>query len=61
VIDMAGGADDGMGDGVASDGGGHGAKQKLTPRATATKRAKHPPGIASKIAPVKEPRTATRG
>jgi hypothetical protein len=39
VIDMAGSADDGMGDGVASDGGGHGVKQKLTPRATAAKRA----------------------
>jgi hypothetical protein len=27
VIDMAGSADDGMGNGVMGDGGGHGAKQ----------------------------------
>src|SRR6202047_3695363 len=39
VIDMAGGADNGMGDAVASDSGGHSTKQKLTPRATAAKRA----------------------
>src|SRR3989442_1752366 len=29
VIDMAGGADDGMGDGVASNSGGHGATKSL--------------------------------
>ncbi len=41
VIDMAGGADDGMGDSVMGDGGGHGAKveTKLTPRGGIAKRA----------------------
>src|SRR3984893_18791650 len=38
VIDMAGGADDGMGDAVASDSGGHSKKQKLNTRPTTPKR-----------------------
>jgi hypothetical protein len=61
VIYMAGGADDGMSYGVASDSGGHSTKQKLTPRATAAKRAKYPGDSIENRPVVKELRIAERG